>query len=54
MEPIVASPPLRGNWNALNCSGGQVPNHGTNEWIRSASVFSVWIKKSKHFSELVF
>ncbi len=28
MEPIVVSPPLRGDWNALNCPGDQVPSHG--------------------------
>ncbi|MGV6816398.1 MAG: hypothetical protein ACWA44_03895 [Thiotrichales bacterium] len=32
MEPIVVSPPLRGEWNALNTPGDMVPSHGTYEW----------------------
>ncbi|MGV6858210.1 MAG: M23 family metallopeptidase [bacterium] len=32
MEPIVVSPPLKGEWNALNTPGDKVPSHGTHEW----------------------
>ena len=32
MEPIVVSPPLRGEWNAINTPGDKVPSHGFHEW----------------------
>ena len=32
MEPIIVSPPLRGEWNVLNTPGDKVPSHGTSEW----------------------
>lgn len=32
MEPIVVTPPLSGEWNAVNTPGDKVPSHDTYEW----------------------
>ncbi len=56
MKPIVVSPPLKGEWNALNTPGDKVPSHGTHAWgmtyafdfyrLKKMHGSAVWHKKS--------
>ena len=56
LEPIVVSPPLKGEWNALNTPGDKVPSHGTYQWgmayaydffrLKKKNGTATWHKKS--------
>ena len=48
MDPIIVSPPLRGDWNVINTPGDKVPGHGTHNWAMTFAYDFIRLKKNEN------